>query len=70
MKTTLKRIDKLKIAFAKYRLKNQYIGENYFNYSKFHVLVYYDSIIREFNIVDCWDSKYFETTYKYLIKAY
>ena len=69
-RTTLNNIDRLKNVFIKFRFINKRIKRRHFNFSKFHVMIYYVKNIRYFeNAIEI--NKFYErNAHKFIIKNY
>ena len=52
IKKAFRRIDKLKIEFADFRLIFKKIKKNYFNFFKFYIMSHYTKFIRLYNNVN------------------
>ena len=64
----ISQINNLKKYFHNLQSKNKYIKKEQFNFSKFHVLIYYINFIKKFKTLDKFDSVTSETDYKNQIK--
>ena len=69
-RATLNNNDKLKDVFIKFRLINRRIKQRHFNFSKFHVMIYYVKYIRYFDNVVEMNNSYDENAHKFIIKNY
>ena len=63
------RLNLFKNVFVTYRSINKK-DENHFNYSKFHFITHFENMIRQYDNVDCFDTKHTKILHKLLIKHY
>ena len=62
------RIDQLKKVFRSIRPIDPITKEAYFNFSKFHIMVYYPDFVRLYDYLDGTDSEIPEIIYRYIVK--
>ena len=70
MQTTLHNIDRLKMIFKNSRSINKKIKRKYFNFFKFHVIIYYADNIRKFGNIVKINNSYNENIHKFIIKNF